>query len=865
MKKFITPTYTFTPGISGVGTVNLSGITGFNVKNLVSIINQTKGVVIYATGSQSLRYTNVAGTTVTLFFDTSSMSASDTLQVIYEDNSAQPVEAILLDKNGNEVPAAATPKGALAVGNSLSKFRDAFVLGAPDLTVWDQSFVNQGTTFVTRGGEANGSSYLKISMCPFTAGSEYYLTSKELFKFPLNFGFGFSASSRPRQNNLLIGLAGVDSNSNVQYVTPKADVALPSTVTVASLIITINFATNHSFKGGDRVSLYGNGDNRLNIGPVTVSVITEKQITIPTTLGNATYTAGGFIRFDDPVADLYNGALVYTADQTLTTSYNTSARRNGASFRTSVIGGTSSQATTSGSSNFTESYTSSNMFEVIPTPDDTLFTLRAPDAVSSPGTPVRFSQGSPDDTINYKIFIAAKNNIRMPRPIARIVSAVKSGSNGVTYTTDVPHNLNLNSRITIYGVRDAANFPNLTSPVSPTTIINSTQFIVPVGTSATASSAGGRVDLCEGGDNVDSANFPSVQSISRTDNVMTITLVTTVSGLSQGETIHLYGCDATSMGLYDGAYLVRRFFGSTIMVDSVGANFSSINCGGAILRRLDYRIHFVRVNDYARTAVEITGNTSSDAQRSIPVVQTGTATVSVSGTPSVIISGQPTFNLNTPIQNLVHNGTVTSNSNSASSIPLGVSVSFQLNIGVVSGTNPTMDVTVQESFDAGITWLNIYAFPRVTSTNVVQSPTFPCNGNRYRVTFIVGGTTPSFSTGVNMMTAPTPSNNFMRNVYDRVIAVNTLSSTSQVISAYNATIAQLSINMGAITTTAPAIQLQASVDNSSTWFNIGTPLTAVANSTVNTVVSNLSVDAIRAIVTTAGSGATLNYIQLRTL
>jgi hypothetical protein len=86
-KDFLSTTYTFTPGASGVGTVDLSGISSFDKKYLVSIINQTKGVIIYATGSSTLKYTNVAGTVVTLFYDTSTMSSGDTLQVVYQENS----------------------------------------------------------------------------------------------------------------------------------------------------------------------------------------------------------------------------------------------------------------------------------------------------------------------------------------------------------------------------------------------------------------------------------------------------------------------------------------------------------------------------------------------------------------------------------------------------------------------------------------------------------------------------------------------------------------------------------------------------------------------------------------------------------
>ena len=84
MKDFITPTLTFSPGLSGAGYVDLIGIAGFNIRRLVSIINQTTGTVIYSTADPALRYTNVVGTTVYLFFDTSGMSASNVIQVVYD-------------------------------------------------------------------------------------------------------------------------------------------------------------------------------------------------------------------------------------------------------------------------------------------------------------------------------------------------------------------------------------------------------------------------------------------------------------------------------------------------------------------------------------------------------------------------------------------------------------------------------------------------------------------------------------------------------------------------------------------------------------------------------------------------------------
>ena len=85
MKSFLTPSYTFTPGASGIGTLDLSSIASFDIKKLVAVINQTTGEPIYATGTIGLRFTSEVSGVITLFFDTSAMSSGDKLQVIYED------------------------------------------------------------------------------------------------------------------------------------------------------------------------------------------------------------------------------------------------------------------------------------------------------------------------------------------------------------------------------------------------------------------------------------------------------------------------------------------------------------------------------------------------------------------------------------------------------------------------------------------------------------------------------------------------------------------------------------------------------------------------------------------------------------
>jgi hypothetical protein len=96
MKDFITPSYTFAPAGSGVGTVTLN-IESFDVRRLVAIINQTRGVVIYSTGDINARFTNLNGSTLTLNVDTSTHASGDILQVIYNDSVQDDMQELMYE------------------------------------------------------------------------------------------------------------------------------------------------------------------------------------------------------------------------------------------------------------------------------------------------------------------------------------------------------------------------------------------------------------------------------------------------------------------------------------------------------------------------------------------------------------------------------------------------------------------------------------------------------------------------------------------------------------------------------------------------------------------------------------------------
>lgn len=88
MKDFVVTNYVFSPGVSGAGYVELYSIDDFDITRVVAIINQTKGIIIYSTGSTATRYTSVSGKKIYLYFDTSSHSASDKLQIVYNSSAS---------------------------------------------------------------------------------------------------------------------------------------------------------------------------------------------------------------------------------------------------------------------------------------------------------------------------------------------------------------------------------------------------------------------------------------------------------------------------------------------------------------------------------------------------------------------------------------------------------------------------------------------------------------------------------------------------------------------------------------------------------------------------------------------------------
>lgn len=189
---------------------------------------------------------------------------------------------------------------------------------------------------------------------------------------------------------------------------------------------------------------------------------------------------------------------------------------------------------------------------------------------------------------------------------------------------------------------------------------------------------------------------------------------------------------------------------------------------------------------------------------------------------------------------------------------------YEVNIPVtvVTGTTPTLDVGIEESDDGGTNWFRVYDFPRITATGIYRSPKLPLTGNRVRYVQTVGGTTPSFTRAINRLQS-IESVPPIRQLVDRALAVNTINSVTASLNAQNCRNVQLIVDMGAVTTTPPQFQIEASDNNGATWYAVGSPLVSAASTTGQLTVANVQAQLYRARVSTAGVGATLNSVTLK--
>ena len=281
---------------------------------------------------------------------------------------------------------------------------------------------------------------------------------------------------------------------------------------------------------------------------------------------------------------------------------------------------------------------------------------------------------------------------------------------------------------------------------------------------------------------------------------------------------------------------------------------------------------FVQIEDQGRQKIRVA---SSDpvGSHALPVQVLGglLGTQPVSGTVTSnigtgTVAAVTSANLALPgiIADVASAALTTTTTTAAFTPTFGIAYTVNIPVTAVTGTTPTLDVAIEESDDSGTNWFKVYDFPRITAAGMYRSPLIRMVGNRVRYVQTVGGTTPSFTRAINRL-QNSSSAEAVRQLIDRsTIVLTTLNSTTPSLDTRDAgNRAQLVVNVGAITTTAPALQMEGSDDNGTTWYAIGTPLTAVASSTVQVTVVDINAALMRVRVSTAGSGVTAGYVMIK--
>jgi len=114
--------------------------------------------------------------------------------------------------------------------------------------------------------------------------------------------------------------------------------------------------------------LLNNSERRLNVGPVIVTVTGLRSITVPCTLASGTYSAGGVVRWTDPLGYAKNGAGLLFENATATNSSIVS-RRNG--FNTRILQNQTIVTTANSSSvNYADPFLATSMNQIVANQED---------------------------------------------------------------------------------------------------------------------------------------------------------------------------------------------------------------------------------------------------------------------------------------------------------------------------------------------------------------------------------------------------------------------------------------------------------------------------------------------------------------
>jgi len=536
-------------------------------------------------------------------------------------------------------------------------FRESFEVYEPNSngSRWTQTLGNGDIAFVD--GNAVAASYLVLSKSPLYQDTVSTITAIGGFSIPLELSTGLCMSQRTLGQEF-----GLELLDNLTRLDPVPDIAIAS-ISQSTTTLTVNTATPHGLVPGKRIGISGVNDSRMNYNALVVATIpSPTQFTATAGPGGTipSLTVGpfttGFVYFRPGLSSAQNGVSYRFENASVTNACIYTRADAGDALPSGTANG--NHTITVGTTAPIQAVNAAYTYAFQPT---TEYSIKinsgrvqcndvGVDSVSAPTARFTRSQVVPDASQLYSLNITARNNKSLSVPVARIVSATKTASTTATIVTDVPHGLTTADVVCIYGIRDqaATSFPNLTTATTVASVVDANTFTIVIGSSGTATSYGGTVVRVNGG------NLPSAlgyiaqvgSSAVLTNGILTVTGNASWSGLLVGDSVQLHGfrVDGTGADLgVDGAWKVRSVGSAILELEPLPtgvvlpADFTSTNCGGAVIKRTDIRISYVRMFNRDRTVVEVVPTPATDAQASVPVVVTA-GSVSISGTPAVTLT-----------------------------------------------------------------------------------------------------------------------------------------------------------------------------------------------------------------------------------
>jgi len=803
------------------------------------------------------------------------------------------------------LPQALSNSGNLKVAsretqNFTRKLRDNF-----------QSWPNNNWTRVSKAGgdlilldgNVAGCGYLVMSLDPLSTGTETFIESDPIYNMPVDLGVGIHTSQRTYGQELSVAVisndAGAVSFAEVQILN----------IQQATTTLTINTSAAHGMRIGQRFGIYGvTSDSRLNYAALIVATTpTATQLTATAgpqgTIASLTVgpfsPAAAFMYIRDSIHGATNGTSMILENATTTNASFYVKAEGGDS---TPIGGTfagnhSATILTTASSQITTAalnyaFRPTDQFMLALYADRLQWSDSVVDTTSQSVARATFSQVVPHPDNQYVVRFAIKNRKGLTVPVAKIVSAVKTGTTTATVTTDVAHGLSTGDYINTYGARDQTNFANLTTATVVASIINSTSFTVVWGAAVTATSYGGSVARVQGQQVLQGAVTQSIQSATIASSILTLILSNTVSGITFGDYINIHGCrDAVAgadVGL-DGIYRVRDFTGSTVILEPIGTTtipttLSTTNCGGTILKRTDLRISFVRLFDFERLRVELLPRPASDATSGAPiVVQGGTLpTVTTVGTVSTVTSlsqiaasvplmtvanGSTNKALGISMTNALSNvdqsatafagagrvnGTVVATANGG-----GAVISSEINVTAITLGTATSVVAILQESRGGTNFTDIWQSEPITATGIISTPAIPVAGRRRWCFHSIGGTSTTVTVTITTLElfGQYPMVRSFRDVFSATNPLSTVFNSATavattfvlttlntvtapwLIEGSNALTYFITLAGGPTVTTQPIISVEFSMDGTN-WLTTTNTITAAGNNTYSLSLQN---------------------------